>query len=251
MPNEVTIRLEQPFLDRYPDASIHTLIAEGVDRITGSVVEEWKTRAASAVREWNVDPQRLVEEEWIAEWRAAIKRMGVNAAKTRSSIEQLAKRALAGAFITTPIPVVNLYCAISTIARAPMGGYRRESLKGDVCVRLAHDSETFLGIGEKQPIPVPPGVVVYADDEKIACYAWNHKDSGQTCLKADTNRAIFFADAVSAAGRERAAESIELLAAALHSVGARVEFTGVLDKSEPVLKCSPYAALAAKSEEKT
>ena len=114
---------------------------------------------------WSIDPQRLVEE-WIAEWRLAMKRMGVNAAKTRSSIEQLAKRALAGTFITTPIPAVNLYCAISTIARAPMGGYRLASLTGNVRVRLATEGEVFLGIGEKRAAPVPPGVVVYADDEK-------------------------------------------------------------------------------------
>jgi DNA/RNA-binding domain of Phe-tRNA-synthetase-like protein len=232
---KLIFRLEQEFLDRYPNASIHTLYVEGVDRVDNALVDKWKARAALVVREWNVDPQRLVEEEWIAEWRLAIRQMGLNAAKTRSSIEQLAKRALGGSLISTPIPSVNLYCAISTIARAPMGGYRRESLEGDIRVRLARESETFLGIGEKQPLSVPPGVVVYADDEKIACYAWNHKDSGRTCLERDTKQAVFFADAVSFAGRERATVGLELLTEALHSVGARVEFSGVLDKSNPTL----------------
>jgi DNA/RNA-binding domain of Phe-tRNA-synthetase-like protein len=54
-------------------------------RVDGSLVDAWKARAGSAVRNWNIDPQRLVDEEWIAEWRLAMKRMGVNAAKTRSS----------------------------------------------------------------------------------------------------------------------------------------------------------------------
>jgi lysyl-tRNA synthetase class 2 len=232
---ELAVRLEADFLDRYPEASIHTLMAEGVDRIREGAVEEWKSRAIEAVKGWNIDPQRLVEEEWIAEWRAAIRQMGLNPAKTRSSIEQLAKRALAGKFLTTPIPLVNLYCHISTIARAPMGGYRIESLNGEMRVRLARPSDTFLGIGEKQPVSVSPGTVVYADEEKVCCHAWNHRDSQHTCLESNTEQAIFFADAVSTAGRHRAAKAIEFLAAALQESSVKVTLLGVLDRSDVVL----------------
>jgi DNA/RNA-binding domain of Phe-tRNA-synthetase-like protein len=163
-------------------------------------------------------------------WRNAMKKMGVSPAKTRSSIEQLAKRALGEAFTTTPIPAVNLYSAVSIIARAPMGGYGTETLKGNVQIRLARRSETFLGIAEKTPISVSPGVVIHADEEGVACYAWNHKDSARTCrLTPNTRQAIFFADAVSIEGRARAAEGLQLLATALESCGCRVKFTGVLD----------------------
>jgi DNA/RNA-binding domain of Phe-tRNA-synthetase-like protein len=229
------VQLEDGFLDQYPDSSIHALVADNVTRVNDAVVAQWRQNAASAVAKWNIDPQRLVEETWIGEWRNAMKKMGVNAAKTRSSIEQLAKRALGGAFIATPIPAVNLYCAISTIARAPMGGYRIASLNGDVTVQLARGSEMFLGIGEKVPMQVAPGVVIYADKDKVACYAWNHKDSAQTCLTPSTDKAIFFADAVSVEGRCRAAEALQLLSEALLSCGCRIRFTGALDGSAPAL----------------
>jgi DNA/RNA-binding domain of Phe-tRNA-synthetase-like protein len=229
--NSMMIRLEDAFLEKFPDASIHALVAENVTAVNDDVVAQWRQNAATAVANWKIDPQRLVEQPWIAEWRNAMKVMGVNAAKTRSSIEQLAKRALGGTFIATPIRTVNLYCAVSTIARAPMGGYRRDSLNGEVRIRLARGSETFLGIGEKTPLPVGPGVVIYADEDKVACYAWNHKDSAHTCLTPDTDQAIFFADGVSVEGRGRASDAIQLLASALVSCGCRVQDIGVLDAS--------------------
>ena len=233
--NTITVRLEHDFLEKFPDASIHVLVADKVTSVNENVVTEWQQRAAAAVVSWQIDPQRLLEEPWIADWRNAMKKMGVNAAKTRSSIEQLAKRALSGTFIKTPILVVNLYCAVSTIAKAPMGGYRLESLKGDVRVRLAQRSEQFLGIGEKSPFSVPPGVVVYSDDDKVACYAWNHKDSAETCITPQTERAVFFADGVTIEGRGRAYEGIQLLATALASSGSQVLSIGTLDRRVAVL----------------
>jgi DNA/RNA-binding domain of Phe-tRNA-synthetase-like protein len=225
------LELEDTILERYPQASIHALIAEGVDRINPDVVEKWKRAAQQEVHSWHIDPQRLVEESWISEWRSAIKEMGLNAAKKRSSIEQLSKRALAGDFISISVPAVNLYCHVSIIARAPMGGYACDSLTGAVQVRLSRPGDTFLGMGERQPIPVPSGVVVYADDKNVVCFAWNHRDSAHTCLSPTTKCAVFFADACSADGRSRADRAIAMLGDALREAGATVLSRGILDSS--------------------
>jgi DNA/RNA-binding domain of Phe-tRNA-synthetase-like protein len=231
----MNVRLSNDFLEQFPDASIHTLVADGISKVNDELVKLWQAKAAAAIAAWGIDPQRLVEEPWISEWRDAMKKMGLNAAKTRSSIEQLAKRALGGTFISTPIPTVNLYCAISTIAKAPMGGYRVESLEERLDLRLSHGTERFLGIGEKVPVQVAPGVVVYALQERVACYAWNHKDSALTCLTQATDKAVFFADAVSIAGRARAEFAIETLQQALESCHAEIPFSGVLDRNTPHL----------------
>jgi DNA/RNA-binding domain of Phe-tRNA-synthetase-like protein len=225
------LELEDCILERYPQASIHALIAEGVDRITPDVVDKWKRKAQQEVHSWHIDPQRLIEQPWISEWRSAIKKMGLNAAKKRSSIEQLSKRALAGDFIAISVPTVNLYCHVSIITRAPMGGYDCDNLTGTVRVRLSRPGDTFLGIGERYPIPVPPDVLVYADDMNVACFAWNHRDSSHTCLRSTTRYAVFFADACSAEGRSRADRAITLLGDALQDAGVAVLARGVLDSS--------------------
>jgi DNA/RNA-binding domain of Phe-tRNA-synthetase-like protein len=226
----VKVTLQEDFLAQYPEASIHALTVVDLNLVGTDLADEWKAKAMNYVATWGIDPQRLVEQPWIAEWRAVMKSMGLNAAKTKSSIEQLAKRALNGSYIATPIPVVNLYCHISVMAQAPMGGYDVARLKGTICVRLARDGDTFLGIGEREPLLVRAPAIVYADDDHVACYAWNHRDSTFTCLTRETNSAIFFADAATRIGRARAATSIDMLAEALSRSGAQVISRGVLDR---------------------
>jgi len=227
------VRTRADFIELFPDASIHVLVADKVTNVDEMKVPGWQQKAADATASWEIDPQRLTEQPWIADWRNATTKMGLSAAKNRSSIEQLARRTLSGSFIKTPIHAVNLYCAVSIIAKVPMGGYSLDSLKGDVTVRLANGSEIFHGIGASAPITVPAGVVVYSDDEKVACYAWNHKDSVETCLTTQTDRALFFADAATIEGRGRAHEGIRVLADALADAGARVLFVGMLDRRVP------------------
>jgi DNA/RNA-binding domain of Phe-tRNA-synthetase-like protein len=227
----LTVRLEDSFLDRYPHTSIHVLVAGAVDQIDPNVVQKWRDLAQKEVSSWHIDPQRLVEEPWIAVWRTAIKKMGLSAAKTRSSIEQLAKRALSGNFISIPVQAVNLYCHVSLIAQTPMGGYAIDSLTDTVWVRLSRPGDTFLGLGEREPIQVPSSVVLYADDKNVACFAWNHRDSVHTCLKTTTQSAIFFADACSAENRCHASQAITLLAESLQEGGAIILSRGLLDSS--------------------
>lgn len=223
--------LEDSFLQKYPHASIHALVAADLDRVNESLIANWKAQAQQEVQSWQIDPQRLVEEPWIQEWRTAIRQMGLNAAKKRSSIEQLCKRALAGDFVSIRVPVVNLYCHISIMARAPMGGYSLDSLSGEIQVRMSRPEDVFLGLGERQPIPVPAGTVVYADDNAVACFAWNHRDSAYTCLSPTTRRAVFFADACLVESRCRAEQAITLLDQALREAGATILSKGILDSS--------------------
>ncbi len=229
------IRLEKDFLDRFPEASIHMLASSNVDRIDRQIVEHWKERAKAHVLESQIAPERLVDSPEIQEWRRAYTQFGLKPSKHRSSIEQLWKRALQGNLIQTPINLVNLYCAISIVARAPMGGYDRERLRGDVAVRLAREGEVFIGIGEKQSMPTPPGTVIYADSSAVICFGWNHRDAACSCLTGNTRRAIFFADSAVLASRRRAALGIALLREALESAGCEVTFSGVVHSGAPAV----------------
>ena len=61
----LTIHLENKILERHAGASVHALVAEGVDRVGNELAELWKLRAQSTVSTWTIDPQRLVEQDWI------------------------------------------------------------------------------------------------------------------------------------------------------------------------------------------
>jgi DNA/RNA-binding domain of Phe-tRNA-synthetase-like protein len=223
------IRLNDDFLSHFPEASVHTLICEGVERIDEDIAERWKERAKAHVLASGIVPERLVENPEIREWRDAYSQFGLKPSKYRSSIEQLWKRALQGNLIQTPVKLVNLYCYASIIARAPMGGYDLDHIGDSLVLRLSRPGDEFLGIGEKQPWPVPAGAVIYADNTAVICFGWNHRDAACSSLRLNTHRAIFFADSSLKASRARAAAGIALLQEALGDAGCKLVFQTVLD----------------------
>ena len=100
-----------------------------------------------------------------------------------------------------------------------MGAYDLEKVEGDIVIRLSKANETFLGIGDANPLISHPGVVVYSDNGGIICWAWNHRDAARTSLSRNTNKAIFFADSALPESESRADSAITLLADAVKATG--------------------------------
>lgn len=213
------VHCEQELFEKFPGASIHGVVFDRLDLLESGTDQLWKGRALESVRESGISPELLVEVPEIKIWRSAFQSFGLKPSKYRSSIEQLYRRALKGDLIETRLPLVNLYCYVSILHRAPMGAYDLEKTRGDICIRPAKGGEEFMAIGEKQAIHSEAGVVVYADSEGIICWGWNHRDSARTCLGLDTRRAIFFADSSDAFTRGAAMEAINTLTNALASSG--------------------------------
>ncbi len=225
------VRCHKELFEKFPTASIHGVVFDGVRNFKAETAEVWKKEALRSVRDSGIKPELLVESAPIKEWRNTFQRFGVKPSKYRSSIEQLYRRALKGEIIQTKLSLVNIYCYISIIQMVPMGGYDLEKIQGDIAVRLTTQGDEFIAIGEHQPMSCDAGVVVYSDDEGVICWAWNHRDASRTSLDAETRKAIFFADSASHDGRDRAALAIDLLANALLSGGGTLVSSFVLEEN--------------------
>jgi DNA/RNA-binding domain of Phe-tRNA-synthetase-like protein len=225
------VHCHQELFEKFPTASIHGVVFEGLGGFNAETAERWKQEALRSVHDNGIKLELLVESAVIKEWRNAFQAFGVKPSKYRSSIEQLYRRALKGDIIHTRYPLVNLYCYVSIIQMVPMGGYDIQKTQGDISVRLTTQGEEFVAIGERHPMCCEPGVVVYSDDAGIICWAWNHRDGARTCLGAGTSQAIFFADSASNESRGRATAAMDLLSDAL-SEGATKVGAFVLDKQQ-------------------
>ncbi len=223
------VRCDEKLFQSFPAASIHGAVFSGVSNVDENISEQWKLKASESIGGSGITVERLLEFSEFKEWRNAFQKFGVKAGKYRSSVEQLYRRALKGEIIQTKLPVVNLYCYVSLIQIAPMAGYDLDKIQGDIAIRLTGDGEEFTAIGEQQPFTSDPGVVVYADDGGIICWAWNHRDAARTCLTQQSDRVIFFADSAVSESRSRAAAAIEQLSEILTSAGARQVSAFVLD----------------------
>ena len=229
------IKIDNDFLSLFPEANIQVLAIDDLAQLKEKNVELWKDRAQEHVRSSKIQSELLAQESEFREWREAYSKFGLRPSKFRSSVEQLWKRALKGDMVETPVALVNLYCYTSIISHVPLGGYDLDRVVGDIVVRRSREGETFLGIGEKQETIVPPGVVIYADDSRVLCFGWNHRDSEHACLRHETRRAVFFADSASTQSRQRAAQSLDLLQQALEEFGCRGAFRGIVDSENQEL----------------
>ena len=216
----MVIRCNQELFELFPEASVHGIILDGVAEFDPAIATHWKQKAIESVAGSGFTSETVLDSPAVKEWRSAFQRFGVKPSKFRSSIEQLYRRALKQEMIETSLPLVNLYCYASLIEMVPMGAYDLEKVEGDIVIRLSKENETFLGIGDTEPLISTPGVVVYSDDGGIICWAWNHRDAARVSLSPDTNRAIFFADSSTQESESRAEAAIKLLAEALSATGA-------------------------------
>ena len=169
--------------------------------------------------------ERLADEGVIADWRSAVAACGLKPSTYKSSPEQLARRLFKSGPLRTPLPLVDLYCDVSAQWLAPLGAYDVASLpSGAVELRLARpDADVFHPLGAKDgEMPLTPAIAVYADGSTVICWAYNCRDSRDTCLQDDTDVGLFVGEAVTVRQHEPLRAALSDLSARLVAAGAAV-----------------------------
>jgi lysyl-tRNA synthetase class 2 len=182
--------------------------------------------------------ERLAEHPVVAGWRAAIAACGLKPSTYKSSVEQLARRTLKSGPVHTPLPLVDSYCDAATRHLAPLGAYDLATLPaGEVRLRLADpDADVFHPLGARDDeMPLTPLVAVYAAGSTVICWAYNCRDSRDTCLTEDTDVGVFLGEAVIAAQHEPLRNALADLAARLVGAGATVGAARYASAAEPAV----------------
>lgn len=231
---KIQLAIEKPVTEQYPDVTVGGFLVnlEGLKDLDGET-DEMMTAASRELIRRGCKIETLANEPRIAAWRDAFKRSGLKPSTFKSSVEQLARRVLRGDSIATPLPIVNLYCGVSTLHLAPLGGYDCASLPESRIV-LRHvqpkmDRFTPLA-GRREDMPLLPTVVVYAAGDEIICYGFNHRDSATTCLRANTRVALFCSEATTPVHQESAKSALSCLREFLTSNGAKAGEIGLINQ---------------------
>lgn len=177
---------------------------------------------ALALVNQDVTIELVADHPLVRDWRTAIAACGLKPSTWKSSPEQLARRTLKSGPVRTGLALVDLYCEVATRHLAPLGGYDVDRLPAQpISLRLAQESDTFVPLGGGD-MPSTDKVAVYAAGSTVLCWAYNCRDSRETCLTEDTDTGLFLGEAVTA--RQRGALRIALadLAGRLSAAGARV-----------------------------
>lgn len=231
------IGFEEALLNKYPTAEIGYLIADVIVRPSDPLVESLKNELLEYLMGRGINATNFVIHPHLAVWRKIYKEdFGVKESTFRSSLEALVRRVVTGKGLWNICNVVDLYNCCSVFSLLPMGGYDLSKISGDIQIRFAKEGESFLGLGERMPLKPLPSQVVYADEARLICWLWNHKDAEETCIDETTKRVIFFIDSVDLPQSELMDEALKNLSERLNQIDGRPLEQGRINNKNPFVK---------------
>jgi DNA/RNA-binding domain of Phe-tRNA-synthetase-like protein len=236
MPASRSVTIAGEVGGRHPEVMVGGFLAGGLRAVT---VPPLPGDTEQALVSQDVTLELLADHPLVRAWREAIAACGLKPSTYKSSPEQLARRTLKSGPVRTGLPLVDLYCEVATRHLAPLGGYDVDRLPaGPVELRLARpESDRFdpLGGGD---MPITEKVAVYAAGSTVLCWAYNCRDSRQTCLTEDTDTGLFLGEAVTGRQQEALRAALDDLAGRLSAAGATVGPVGYADASAPAVDLS-------------
>lgn len=196
------LRVDPAVFARFPGVLIGVVEARGVDNRTPRPELSRALRRAERRAHELLGAGPVVEHERIAPWREAYRAFGAKPSKYRSSIEALARRALAGRELPSINPLVDLYNRVSLDHLLPAGGENLAAAVGTVRLRFAGENEPPVELlGYPEMGPPDPGEVIYADEIGAVCRRWNWREAVRTRLTESTTDALLVLEALPPAGR--------------------------------------------------
>ncbi len=228
------ITIAPEILKAYPGTHIGWLYAHVIVEAKNDYVEALKSELPRILQEYGLSKtEELSKHPRIANWRKIYSAMGVKPSSYRCSLEALLRRVIKGENIWNVSSVVDCYNCVSVMTLLPMGAYDAYKLKGDLTLRYGREGEVFLPLGSGEEIPVKKSHIVYADEEKICCWLWNHRDSRLCAVTTDTKEAYFFVDAAQESDARDVEKALDLLSRHLEAIGCKVKAKGIINKATP------------------
>ncbi|TWV46117.1 hypothetical protein FRZ03_15415, partial [Streptomyces misionensis] len=193
-------RLGPAVAESFPDTLIAVVTATG---LRGR--EPWPATTA-ALQDLE---RQLADGAWqpadesdprIEAWHTAYRSFGTNPRRVRPSVDALGRRLAKKGTLPRINPAVDSYNAVSVHHGLPAGAFDLDHVTGDVEIRHADGSETFVPLGEPGTTEHPEaGEIVYTDATGVLTRHWNHRDAHRTRVTEDSTHVAFVLETLHAA----------------------------------------------------
>jgi len=225
----LTVTIDPSLFTRFPALRVCGFAVADLDRATASITEadlhDALADAAAGLAQRGITGGNAAAVPVIQQWRQAFAACGLAPSTYYGSVESHVRRVLQGECMPTIVPAITLSRAISARYLAPLSGYDVDALPGaTLSIRAARpQSDWFVPLGARPTdIPPNPAVVVIAAGQTVLSWGFNHRDSRQTSLRAETRRAVFFSEAIAPAQAIAADRALQDFRDALRQRGATV-----------------------------
>ncbi|KAB1109610.1 B3/4 domain-containing protein [Micromonospora aurantiaca] len=171
----------------------------------------------------------------IQAWRRAFARMGCPPTRYRCAAESLLRRLRRDGDLPRLHPLVDLGNALSVRCAVPVAVLDLAQIGGDLTVRPADGTESYLGLGGDSEQPAP-GEVIFADQGGNAhARRWCHRQSGTSAVRAGTTEVLVVVEAMHEGAAPTVRRMLDELAAALAEQWRVPSRTALLTADAPEL----------------
>ena len=213
----------------FPQSRVGWLIAGVGVREGHPLAEEMKKNLTAELASRGITDENLANHPDIRAWREAYSMMGVKPSKYRSSLEALARRVLKGKEIWSVSSVVDCYNCASVSAMLPMGAHDTSLIDGTITLRFGRPGEKFYPLGaDGETVDVSTRNIVYADETKICCWLWNHRDTRLAAVTRDTEEAVFLIDSAFTPHCTTVGQGLDILWERLEKIGCEPKEKGIV-----------------------
>nr|WP_228533088.1 phenylalanine--tRNA ligase beta subunit-related protein [Micromonospora sp. ANENR4] len=171
----------------------------------------------------------------IQAWRRAFARMGCPPTRYRCAAESLLRRLRRDGDLPRLHPLVDLGNALSVRYAVPVAVLDLAGIDGDLTVRAADGTESYLGLGGESEQPAS-GEVIFADQgENAHARRWCHRQSGTSAVRAGTAEVLIVVEAMHDGAAPTVRLMLDELAAALDELWRVPSRTALLTADAPEL----------------
>ena len=154
----------------------------------------------------------------IKAWRKAYSAMGFKPTKYRCAAEALLRRYRKDGSLPGIHPLIDLCNAVSIAMAIPIAVFDRDRIEGDLEVRQATGSESYLAFSGALEHPQPQEVIFADSAGNAHARRWANKQSRYSAVADHTCRALIVAEALHDSAASDMARLIDVLSAALKDV---------------------------------
>lgn len=223
------ISIDKELFTEFPEARIGYVTAYIEVHESDPYVENVKKTLERKMNDIGISADTMMNHPDIYGWREVFAAMGIKPSKFKSSLEALLRRLFKGEMWNVS-NVVDLYNCVSVLNLKPIGAHDAEKLKGNLILRRGRADEKFYPLGAGDAVvDVDTCNILYADDEKVCCWLWNHRDTREASVSSDTKHAIFLIDQAFDTEWRSVEQTMAALSGELEKIGAKITASGVVD----------------------
>ena len=221
---------------RFPALTATAIVADGIDdeADVGPMVNEHLTAAKQRVA-------RLPESDLpaIRAWRRTYTQMGLKPTQFRCAAESLLRRIRTHGDLPRVHPLVDLCNAVSAAHAIPIAVIDLDRIEGDLQVRLATGSESYVTFSGDIEHPAA-GEIVYADDAGYAhSRRWVTRQSGRSAIRPSTTRVLIVAEAMHDSADPDVSRAVGILTDEIAAAWGAIPRHRRLSKDEPRIGLHP------------